>query len=477
MSKDLSIQNEVKRLTEERNLSVKFLEEANLRFEEKVRELSLLKRTGDIISNTFDLESFCRNLVDIIIEETNAENCSLMLKDRQSEKLFLKVASGKQDKKTTFFEELKKSNVIFSVGEGVAGRVVLEGKAILIDDVNDDERFDRSRKSNLPIGSLLCCPLILQNRVMGVINLSSSQTHAFSHNDMRSITIFSAFASSILSNAISYNELKKSEKLLKKKTQELTMTNKKLERAYDELQSTQENLIRVEKLKALGEMAAGIAHDFNNVLAAILGRVQLLKMQIKPTRGKQEKRKSALNLKASLEVMEKASLDGAETVRRIQEFSRIRTDDKDFIQVNINELIENTLEFTKVRWKNEAESKGIKIKIKKEFSPLAPITGIPSELREVFTNLVNNALDAIPEGGEIRIKTFMYNNHAVVKIEDTGTGIPKDTKGRIFDPFFTTKGVKSTGLGLSVSYGIIKSLAYVSPFQKKRVSKKIMKKN
>jgi signal transduction histidine kinase/CheY-like chemotaxis protein len=272
---------------------------------------------------------------------------------------------------------------------------------------------------------------------------------------MRSITIFSAFASSILSNAISYNELKKSEKLLKKKTQELTMTNKKLERAYDELQSTQENLIRVEKLKALGEMAAGIAHDFNNVLAAILGRVQLLKMQIKPTRGKQEKRKSALNLKASLEVMEKASLDGAETVRRIQEFSRIRTDDKDFIQVNINELIENTLEFTKVRWKNEAESKGIKVKIKKEFSPLAPITGIPSELREVFTNLVNNALDAIPEGGEIRIKTFMYNNHAVVKIEDTGTGIPKDTKGRIFDPFFTTKGVKSTGLGLSVSYGII----------------------
>ena len=455
MSEKDSIQNEVNKLTEERDLYAKLLEEGNLRFEEKVRELSLLKRVGDIISTTFNLESFCRKLAYIIIEETSAENCSLLLKDHHSENLILKVACGERDKKITFFEDINKSIVTFPVGEGVAGKVALEGKAILIDDVNNDERFDHSKESKFPISSLLCCPLVLQNRVMGVINLSSSQTHAFSHNEMRSIAIFSAFASSILNNATSYNELKKSEKELRKKTQELTMTNKKLERAYDELQSTQENLIRVEKLKALGEMAAGIAHDFNNVLAAILGRVQLLKMQIKPTRGKQEKRKSALNLKASLEVMEKASLDGAETVRRIQEFSRRRTDDKNFAQVDINELVNNALEFTRVRWKNEAESKGIKIKIQKELSLLTPITGRPSELREVFTNLINNALDAMPEGGKIRIKTFMDNNHAVVKIEDTGCGISNDRKDRIFDPFFTTKGVQSTGLGLSVSYGII----------------------
>jgi signal transduction histidine kinase/ActR/RegA family two-component response regulator len=455
MSKKDSMQNEIKKLTEERNLYAKFLEGANIQFEEKVRELSLLKRVGDIISSTFDIESFCRKLVSIVIEETPAENCSLLLKDKHTEKLILRAAFGARDKIISFFDDINKSSVTFSVGEGVAGKVALEGKVILIDDVKNDERFDRNRKSNLPISSLLCCPLVLQNQVLGAVNLSSSQTHAFNDNDMRSITVFSAFVSSILNNAISYNELEASEEELKEKTQALTIANKELKRAYSELESTQENLIKVEKMKALGELTAGIAHDFNNVLAAILGRVQLLSKQFKPLKGKQEKRKSMRGLKAALEVIEKASLDGAETVRRIQEFSRRRADDKDFTKVDIKEIIEDALEFTKVRWKGEVESKGIQIKIKKELPPLTPINGSPSELREVFTNLINNAIDAMPQGGTIRIESFMDDSIAVIRISDTGKGIPKDITDRIFDPFFTTKDVKSTGLGLSVSYGII----------------------
>jgi PAS domain S-box-containing protein len=217
----------------------------------------------------------------------------------------------------------------------------------------------------------------------------------------------------------------------------------------------EKRLFQSEKLKSLGELSGGVAHDFNNILAAILGRVQLLKIQIKPPFGKQEKRKSILDLKAGLEVIEKASLDGAETVRRIQEFSKRKAEDIDFAQVDINELVDNALEFTRVRWKNEAESKGIRIKIQKEFSPLTLLRGNPSELREVFTNLINNAIDAIPQGGKIRIKTFIDNDHVVIKIGDTGNGIPKNVIDRIVDPFFTTKGVQSTGLGLSVSYGII----------------------
>ena len=214
-------------------------------------------------------------------------------------------------------------------------------------------------------------------------------------------------------------------------------------------------LLQSEKLKSLGELSGGVAHDFNNVLAAILGRVQLLKMQLKPPLEKQEKRKSVLELKKGLEIIEKASLDGAETVRRIQEFSRRRIDDRDFTRVGINELLDNALEFTRVRWKNQAESKGIKVNIKKELSPLTPTLGSSSEIREVFTNLINNAIDAMPQGGEIRIQSLMDGTNVVVKIEDTGKGIPKNIKDRVFDPFFTTKGPQSTGLGLSVSYGII----------------------
>jgi CheY-like chemotaxis protein/anti-sigma regulatory factor (Ser/Thr protein kinase) len=162
-----------------------------------------------------------------------------------------------------------------------------------------------------------------------------------------------------------------------------------------------------------------------------------------------------LDLKKGLEVIERASLDGAETVRRIQEFARRRDDDKHFTNVDITEIIEDSIEFTKIRWKNEAESKGIKIDIQKEFSTLPTTTGSAAELREVVTNMINNAVDAMPQGGAVTIKTSMEDNHILIKVEDTGVGIPQAIRDRVFDPFFTTKGPQSSGLGMSVSYGII----------------------
>jgi PAS domain S-box-containing protein len=264
MNKKLSMQNEIKKITEERNLFAKLLEESNLQFEGKVKELSLLKRIGDIISDSFNIKSFCQNLVHIIIEETDAENCSLLLKDRGSENLILKVAYGTRDKDIAFFEDLNQSKVIFSVGKGVAGKVALEGKAIMINDVNKDERFDRSKKSNLPIGSLLCCPLIAQNQILGVINLSSSLTHAFSNDDMRSITIFSAFATSILNNAISYNELRKSEDTLKKQTQDFTRANRNLV-------STREQLnLETRERKKVEEEASETKDHLSNLIESSL---------------------------------------------------------------------------------------------------------------------------------------------------------------------------------------------------------------
>ena len=214
-------------------------------------------------------------------------------------------------------------------------------------------------------------------------------------------------------------------------------------------------LLQSEKLKSLGELAGGVAHDFNNVLAAILGRAQLLKMIFEPPPGNKERRKAMIELNEGLEVIEQASRDGAETVRRIQEFARKRVDDKHFTTVDLNEIIDNALEYTRMRWKNDAESKGIKINIQKELAILPTTSGSASELREVITNLLNNAVDAMPQGGEIKIKTYREDNHIVVTVEDTGAGIPEYIKDRIFDPFFTTKGVQSTGLGMSVSYGII----------------------
>jgi CheY-like chemotaxis protein len=192
------------------------------------------------------------------------------------------------------------------------------------------------------------------------------------------------------------------------------------------------------------------------MLAAILGRAQLLLMNVQTPPGITERRKGVLDLRKSLEVIEEAALEGAHTVRRIQNFSRKKTDDKSLNPVDLNDVIESSLELTKVRWKDEAQSNDIKITIEKQFSRMPSISGNASEMIELFTNLINNAIDAMPQGGEIAIKSFTKNGQVNITIKDTGIGIPEAIRDRIFDPFFTTKGVQSTGLGLSAAYGIIK---------------------
>ena len=430
MSKKDSIQNEVKRLTEERNLYARLLEEANLQFEEKVKELSLLKRTGDIISDTFDIESFCRNLANIIIEETSAENCSLLLKDHHTERLILKVACGKREKKITFFEDLKKSNVIFSLGEGVAGKVALEGKAILIDDVNNDERFDHSRKNHVPIVSLLCCPLVLQEQVLGVINLSNSQPHAFSHNDMRAISIFSAFATSILSNARLYKETRD---------------------ALEELKKTQSYLLQSEKMFAIGQLAAGVAHEINNPINGIINYAQLL---IDQSDGQSEK----------AEIPNRIIKEGervAGIVKNLLSFARKQEEEQE--SVLVHNIITDTLSLVK----KQILKDGIKLTVDVP-ADLPKIKARSQQLQQVFMNIINNAQYALNQ------RFFGFHEDKLLKIRgeiiesessnlvrttfyDRGTGIPASIMNKIYNPFFSTKPRgEGTGLGLNISYGIIK---------------------
>jgi PAS domain S-box-containing protein len=218
--------------------------------------------------------------------------------------------------------------------------------------------------------------------------------------------------------------------------------------------SMETKLLQAEKLRDLGELAGGVAHDFNNVLAAILGRAQLLKMHLEEFSGT-ERRKAYHELQQGLEVIERAAADGAETVRRIQEFARIRPDDRDAVALDINEVVLHAIDFTRPRWKNEAALKGIRFIIDKQLTDVPLILGSPAELREVLTNLINNSLDAMPEGGTIRLETFKESMHVCLRLTDTGSGMPPHVVERMFDPFFTTKGPQSTGLGMSVSYGII----------------------
>jgi len=215
----------------------------------------------------------------------------------------------------------------------------------------------------------------------------------------------------------------------------------------------QNQIVQVERLKALGEMASGVAHDFNNVLAAILGKTQLMLSTLE--RGNSL---DAQTLRQNLLIVEKTTIQGAQTVKRIQDFTRIRTDQK-FHELDVNQIIEDAIDIIKPVWRDRCELKGVKIDLQFTAGTVPPVSGIRSELTEVMVNIIANAIDAMPEGGAIRISSGLCEagngDYVEIRISDSGVGMSSEVKQKVFDPFFSTKGPKGTGLGMSVAYGIV----------------------
>ncbi len=215
-------------------------------------------------------------------------------------------------------------------------------------------------------------------------------------------------------------------------------------RDITEKKKMEKRLLEAEKLRALAEMASGVAHDFNNALAAILGNAQLLLYTVQDEK-----------IKETLKTIEKVTKDSAQTVRRLQDFTRKKVHDE-LYNVDLNAVVKDSIEITKPKWKDEAQSRGIRIEVVSNLGDIAFVSGSASELREILTNMIFNAIEAMPEGGKIEIRTFEKKSKVHVAISDTGIGIGEDVKKKVFEPFFTTKPFTNTGLGLSMSYGIVK---------------------
>ncbi|HEU4835792.1 MAG TPA: ATP-binding protein [Pyrinomonadaceae bacterium] len=211
-----------------------------------------------------------------------------------------------------------------------------------------------------------------------------------------------------------------------------------------EQERIREQFSQMEKLSALGELASGVAHDFNNTLAGILGRAQLLQRLDDPEK-----------IRRGLEIIIKTAEDGAKTVKRIQDFARQRRD-HNFELVSIDQILMDASEITRPRWKNCAEASNIHITVNLHIGSNAMVMGDDSELREVLVNMVFNAIDAMPEGGTLSLTTRTAGDSVIITVIDTGVGMYPEVRSKIFDPFFTTKGKAGLGLGLAVSFGIIR---------------------
>ena len=205
-----------------------------------------------------------------------------------------------------------------------------------------------------------------------------------------------------------------------------------------------EDAIRqAEKLRALGEMAGGVAHDFNNILSVVLGRAQLALADVKDEKARR-----------SIEIIEQTALDAAAMVRRLREVAVVKGE-RSFDEIDLNKLIEDAIQMVESRRLELKETAGVTIEIHAERNEVTPAAGDAAELREALVNILFNAMDAMPEGGTITMESRQEDSTVVLSVSDTGTGIPEEIRAKLFDPFFSTKASKGSGLGLSVTMGII----------------------
>jgi CheY-like chemotaxis protein/nitrogen-specific signal transduction histidine kinase len=216
-----------------------------------------------------------------------------------------------------------------------------------------------------------------------------------------------------------------------------------LERALEGVQKSQDQLVQVERLRALGEMAAGVAHDFNNLLAVVMLRTELLLA-----------RGQAPAVAESLTMIRQAAHDGAQTVRRIQEFTRTRST-RPFGRVDMQQVLREVVELARPRWRDQAQSRGVTYDVRVEAGKVPLVAGTAEELREALLNLLNNALDSMPAGGTFTFRAEAEGDRVVVRAADGGCGMSEETRRRVFEPFFTTKGAQGNGLGLAVVWGIM----------------------
>ncbi len=220
----------------------------------------------------------------------------------------------------------------------------------------------------------------------------------------------------------------------------------RLNQAYEQLRAAQQQLISAEKMRALGELASGMAHDFNNALCGTMGFIELaLKDSALPPTARD-----------SLTMAKTCAMDAAATVRRVQDFTRWERSIRDGQVLDPNELVRETANLTRFKWQDMPQARNLDIKLEVVAEATNRILGNPSELREVLTNLVFNAVDAMPDGGTLKLQTANAGSSVLIRVSDTGHGMTREVQQRLFEPFFSTKQERGTGLGLSVSYAIVK---------------------
>jgi PAS domain S-box-containing protein len=407
--------------------------QSDKRMHSQLESLNLLQQITRAIAGGHDLGSIYEVVLQNLEENLPAAfGCILEYDPASSELTVLKIGINSSQLSQQLGIEQKTRIEVDSNGlnQFVTGNLVYEK------DISQPQTSFFEKLASCGLHSLVAAPLIVESSIIGILLIARESAKAFTSAECEFLLQLSEHV------ALAAQEAK---------------LHTSLQLAYDDLRQTQEAVMQQERLRAFGQMASGIAHDINNAISPIMIYTEFL-LELEP----------GLSMRARefLEIMKRAVNDVAQTVSRLREFYRHPEPQLSMNQVQLNHIVQQVIDLTNVRWRDMPQQMGIVIQTQTELESTSPtVMGIESEMREALINLVFNAVDAMPEGGTLTIRTAKQNStrdtginqiqkFASVEVIDTGVGMTEETRIHCLEPFYTTKGERGTGLGLAMVYGV-----------------------
>jgi signal transduction histidine kinase/ActR/RegA family two-component response regulator len=390
--------------------------------------LSLLQHITRATGERQDLPSIFQVVLGSLEENLPIDFGCFLLHDATAQSLTvstLGAAGMKYAEKLGLTEQLNVPLDANGLSRCVAGQLVYEPDVLQV-----PFPFPQ-RMAAAGLRSMVIAPLIVENQVFGVLVCARCEDQAFSSGECEFLKQLSEHVALASHQARLYGAL---------------------QQAYDDLRQSQHTVMQQERLRALGQMASGIAHDINNAISPVSLYTESL-LEREPNLSERAR--------GYLTTIQRAIEDVARTVARMREFYREREAQLTLERVDINRAVRQVVELTQPRWSDLPQQRGVMVDLKTDLSESLPnIMGAEHEIRDALTNLIFNAVDAMPAGGTLSVRTRGITDGAgadrvLIDVTDTGIGMDEDTRRRCLEPFYTTKGERGTGLGLAMVYGMI----------------------
>jgi signal transduction histidine kinase/DNA-binding response OmpR family regulator len=414
------------RLRQERDKLTQTVLKVNQQLENRVQELRFLYGIGRSVTSLKDLQQILNRIVEAAVYLTDGDEGSLMLIDEETGELYLRAARGLHEKNAREFR--------VKMRDSIAGQVVRTGRPVMIGGQNQDDSF--KVKTGYFVKALLNVPLKVMDRVIGVLAVNNKTTvRAFSERHLNLLMALGDYASVAIENARLYARLASD---VDRAEQSSRALEKLVKSRTSELKAVNEQLVRSEKLAALGYMAAGVVKELDEPINSVLAALHQLQNGVETT-------PENLDLTSSIE---REVVLCRQTVDSLLDFSG--QPNYEFQKVSLNEITETA--WSKYTREHNPDST---VEVVRGFDPQLPtVTADGQQLEQALFYLVRNAYRSMPSGGTLRITSRVVGSKVQLIFSDTGQGLsPKDLR-HIFDPFYETD-QQAYGLDLSITQAVI----------------------